>query len=172
MRKGNSKIWEELDRFYSIENGCYTQKQIDEAHDQWDERYGKPPFKYQVYALLDGRRQGKYEFGPLLFNYEPFYVGCGDKRRAERSARLSRQMDKYTHKVKRMMEIERDGGIIRCQVISYFYTRYKALLVEKKLMNLIPRQYLTNSTIHLCEVPLKEEDYKNINLGKNQILTL
>lgn len=155
---------------YGLLEDCKSQKEIDEAHDLWDYFYGEPPYSYYVYVLLDGRRPGKYKFGPLEFTYEPFYVGHGKKDRVKKSGMLSRQLDKYCHKVKRMIEIEKDGGVIRYQIVGYFYTKEKAALVEKKLMNVIPRNYLTNGLIHLCEVPLKKEDYNVLVRSRELII--
>ncbi len=156
---------------YGILDEHNTQKEIDEAHDSWDKHYGKPPYTYYVYVLLDGTQPGKYTFGPLRFDHEPFYVGHGKGDRIKKSAMLSRQLDKYTHKVKRMQEIEKDGGTIRPQIVGYFYTKEKAFLVEKKVMNLITRKYLTNGVLHLCEVPLRKEDYNVLSLmGGSRLL--
>lgn len=36
---------------------------------------------FYVYVLLDPRKPGNYEYGPLKFKHEPFYVGKGKGRR-------------------------------------------------------------------------------------------
>jgi len=146
--------------YLGILSECTTPEEVDEAHDLWDKYYGNYPYEYEVYLLLDSTKRDKYIFGPLEFNYEPFYVGCGKIGRYRKSMALGRQLDKYTFKVERMKEIISKGGSIRPQIVNRFYTRKKAMLVEKKLMNLIPRGYLTNSLLHFCKIPLLEEDYK------------
>lgn len=136
-----------------------TPKQVDQAHDNWDMYYGIYPYDFEVYVLLDSTKRDKYIFGPLEFNYEPFYVGYGKIGRHRKSMALGRQKDKYTFKVERMIEIDSKGGSIRPQVVNRFYTRKKAMLVEKKLMNIIPRGYLENSNLSFCKVPLLAADY-------------
>jgi len=37
--------------------------------------------RFYVYALLDPRKPGKYEYGDICFLYEPFYIGKGTGRR-------------------------------------------------------------------------------------------
>ena len=148
---------------------CNSQKEIDEMHDRWDLCYGIYPLQYEVYLLLDGTKPGDYIFGPLTFTHEPFYVGYGSLGRHRKSAGFGRQLDRYNFKVEKMKEIIKKGGTIRCVILNRFYTKNKAMLVEKKLMNLIPRPPLTNSMIHLCKVPLKPEDYQCMN--KSFLLT-
>lgn len=144
---------------FGILDDCDTPKEVDQALDLWDKYYGIPPYSYEVYVLMDGTKPEKFVFGPLELNYEPFYVGHGQIGRNRKSAALGRQKDKYTHKVARMIDIvEKKGGVIRSRIINRFYTKNKAFMVEKKLMNLIPRSFLTNSLIHYCEVPLLVED--------------
>ena len=36
---------------------------------------------YYIYIYLDSRKQGEYLYGNLTFDYEPFYVGKGRRRR-------------------------------------------------------------------------------------------
>ena len=148
------------DDYLGILSKCTTPKQIDAAYDLWDKYYGAYPYEYEVYLLLDSTKRDKYRFGPLVFNYEPFYVGYGKIGRHRKSMALGRQRDKYTFKVQRMEEIISKGGSIRPLVVNRFYTKNKAMLVEKKLMNLIPKGFLENSLLHFCKVPLLKEDYK------------
>ena len=37
--------------------------------------------RFYVYALLDPRKPGRYEYKDICFLYEPFYIGkgCGDR---------------------------------------------------------------------------------------------
>ena len=37
--------------------------------------------KYYIYAFLDSSKSGKFIYGELIFDYEPFYIGkgCGDR---------------------------------------------------------------------------------------------
>ena len=138
---------------------CKTQKDVDFAYDKWDKTYGESPHEYETYVLTDGTKTGKYKFGPLTFNAEPFYVGCGRIGRHKKSSMLSRQLDRYNFKIERMKKIHREGGVTKVQIVGHYFTKNQASLAEKKLMNLIPKDFLENSLRHLCEVPLKGEDY-------------
>jgi len=40
--------------------------------------------RFYVYALLDPRKPGRYEYGDICFLYEPFYIGKGTGRRTSR----------------------------------------------------------------------------------------
>jgi len=158
------------DKYGLVNKDTMSFIQQDEGRDQWDKVYGCPPYEYEVYVLTDPTKPGNYNFDSLHFTHEPFYVGYGKKgKRAYESRKLGRQLDKYSHKVKRIKEIYEGGSIPRITIIGTYYTETKAKLMEKKLMNTIPRQYLTNSVTHLCEVPIKEEDFSNICDG---ILTM
>ena len=37
--------------------------------------------RFYVYALLDPRKPGAYEYEDICFLYEPFYIGKGSKNR-------------------------------------------------------------------------------------------
>jgi len=151
------KYDEHYDGLGLIEEGM-LKKEIDEVHDYWDDYYGEHPYSYETYVLVDSTKPGEYKFGDLTFNYEPFYVGHGKIGRHKKSGSLARQLDKYNFKIKRMIKINNNGGCIRAVIVGRYQTKVKANLVERKLMNTIPKQYLTNSLLHLCEVPLKKED--------------
>jgi len=144
---------------YGLLDHCFTQKSIDKIVDnEWEDNYQRDyKYKYETYILLDRNKNGIYKFGPFTFPYEPFYVGYGLLGRGWRSADLWDQYDNYNLKVQRMKEI--GYGKIGCSVIGRYYTKQKAALVERKLMNLIPRKFLHNSIIRLCEIPLTNEDY-------------
>lgn len=174
-------IWQGETDFYEVVNECkqevnwdksgtelHEQHVIDMAHDKWDIYYGQYPYSYEVYTLADPRFQGRYEFGPLRFNYKPFYVGHGELGRALKSSAYGRQLDKYTHKIKKMKEIKKAGMRPRIYIVGRFMTKNKAFVVEKKLMNLIPD--LSNSLFHLCEIPLLEEDYDALKSIKKLLM--
>lgn len=144
-------------------NGGYWHEQevINLAHDRWDIEYGRGSKDFVVYVFTDGTRPGNYQYGPLTFNHQPFYVGEGRASdRITESIALGRQKDKYQDKVIRMKQIIEDkAGQIHWIVINSFYTEKKAKIVEKKLLQLIGRPPLTNLSFTSCEIPLKREDY-------------
>ncbi len=157
------KIYEEYN--CPMRNGkALPSPERDIAHDQWDKIFGIVPLKFEVYVLLDGTRPGYYIFGPFEFNHEPFYVGQGERgKRHIDSMGHGRQQDKFTEKVERIDNIRCIGGpySIRFQIINTFYTQEKAVMVEKKIIRLIGKRYLTNSQYSLVKEPLLDEDYTN-----------
>ena len=162
--KGENELAEKAeginDDFHLIKDEM-TFKEKDRARDCWDYYYGIYPYDYEVYLLMDSTKPGRYKYGPIECTHEPFYVGCGKRYiRVRESKALGRQRDKYLLKVHRMEEIINAGGYIRHQIIGCYFTETKSKLVEKKIMNLIPRNVLTNATFHFCEIPLLKEDYE------------
>ena len=144
---------------YDLLEDCKTYKERDEVYDKyWDETYRDGYFKYEAYILTDSRKPGNYKFGVLNLTHEPFYVGCRKLKRNKESMKLGRQLDKYCFKVKRMIEIIEGGGSIRPVIVGRYFTKKKAELVEKKLMNTIPKDLLENSNFSLCEIPLVKKD--------------
>lgn len=134
-------------------------KKRDEAYDQWDIIYGNGIKDFLVYVLTDPTKPIKIQFGSLEFNHEPFYVGYGDAiRRLKETVGVGRQKDKYTAKTVRLLEIRSMGHNARQLTIGKYFTKEKAMLVERKLMNIINKSFLTNSMFHYCEVPLLKGD--------------
>jgi hypothetical protein len=161
------------DDVYNILEECETWKERDEYFDKyWDNTYKENgTYQYEAYILTDSRKAGTYQFGKYLrLTHEPFYVGCGKIGRHRESMKLGRQLDKYCFKVKRMIDIIENGGSIRPVIVGRYYTKRKAEIVEKKLMNTIPKKYLENSQFYLCEIPLTKEDC-NILSNYNSVLT-
>lgn len=159
---------------YDMLEDCTTYKERDEMFDlYWDESYRETQYyQYETYVLCDSRRPGRYVFGPLQLTHEPFYVGHGKRNRYKKSMALGRQLDKYCFKVKRMIEIIEGGGVIRPVIIGRYYTKRKAEVVERKLMNTIPKDLLENSVFSLCEIPLTKEDCNcRYDIG-NDLLTM
>lgn len=64
---------------------------------------------FYVYVLLDPRKPGNYEYGPLKFKYEPFYVGKGKGKRDTshfRQGNLKKDEARYRN-TKRMNKIRK-----------------------------------------------------------------
>jgi hypothetical protein len=140
-----------------------------ECWDAWDDIYGIAPLSYEVYVLTDPTRPMIIEFPPFLhFYHRPFYIGYGViGTRAKRSANFTIQdKDNYNYKTKILKEIHARGGRAIPVIIGNFYTKQKAEVVERKLMNTIHISFQDgNSNRNLCEIPLSESDcnviYKN-----------
>lgn len=144
----------------SCGSGWSSFKKIDEAHDQWDIVYGNGKHDYIVYVLTDGTKPKKLQFGPLDFNYEPFYVGYGSIiNRLKETAKVGRQKDKYTEKTARLINIQEVlKGQIRKIIIGRYFTKEKAMLVERKVIYTIRKDLLTNASFNFCELQLLAAD--------------
>jgi len=134
---------------------------INAAYDEWDKVYGIYPILFEVYILLDGNKPGDWSFGPIELSHKPFYVGCGKLGRHEHSMGKGRQLERHCEKTDRIIEIFRLGGLtaVGYYIVNYFMTKEKAVVVEKKIMRLIGKRYLTNAEFNYCIIPLLEEDY-------------
>jgi len=141
--------------------------------DNWDKLYGDGHLSYEVYMGTDPSKPDLIKFGKYLeFNHQPFYVGYGTyNHRSQESLKCKRNKYHYCHKTKRLEAIEAAGcGESRRIIIGYFQTQAKAMLVERKVMNVRGVwNFLTNVTRHLCELPLTRYDC-NVIYNKNRIV--
>lgn len=69
------------------------------------------PNRFYVYAYLDPRKLGTYDYGGLRFDYEPFYIGKGCRSRDKEHLRSVKKGEaKYnSHKTNRIQSILSDG---------------------------------------------------------------
>lgn len=65
------------DTYYEYELKDWSEEMIDH---HFDKDFGDGELDYVVYVLLDGGKSGHYQFGPISFDKEPFYIGCGNRR--------------------------------------------------------------------------------------------
>lgn len=66
--------------------------------------------KFYVYAFLDPRKKGNFQYGNLTFEYEPFYVGKGSGKRASEHFRPSEMKRDYNpHKNRKITKITNAG---------------------------------------------------------------
>lgn len=65
---------------------------------------------FYIYVYLDPRKPGHFEYGSLVFEYEPFYIGKGKGRRLFEHIRLSKKDPYNPHKVNRILRIKKDTG--------------------------------------------------------------
>jgi len=149
-----------LDPDDHLEYDKYGYNKRDCIYDMWDAMYGDGSKDYEAYVLCDGTKPGDFKFGLLQFSWEPFYVGHGIRKRSRKSCWVP-----YEHlrcptnfKEKRIREIALKKGHIYMEIIDYYQTKKKASVVERKLMNTIPKKYLTNMLRHYCTLNLHKED--------------
>jgi hypothetical protein len=157
-----------------IYNGNQRKLAIHSAWDQWDAHYGVGKKEYEVYILGDTHQPGEFVFGPLTLYNKPRYVGSGlirngaQLRRSNKSATVGPQRDKGGEKVQWLEEMQQMNRKVDIVIINSFYTEKKARLIELKLLNLIPKDYLTNCRFDYCQIPLNPSDF----IQPQQILTV
>jgi len=115
---------------------------------------------YVVYVLLDETKPGKYKFGPLSFDYEPFYVGEGQRIRPAKSKKsVSFESDISTAKEERIYQMDNDD--VGTQIIGYYKDKNEAKFIEAKMLYLIPKKYLVNSNF-----PFLPESKRQLNVSE------
>jgi len=97
---------------------------------------------YYVYAYLDTRKPGYYIYDELNFNYEPFYIGKGKKRRYKNHLCLRSNMENYFyHKLNKIINEGFEPEII---IIRDNLTELEAFEYEKEIIKKIGK--IVNNT--------------------------
>lgn len=99
---------------------------------------------FYVYVLLDPRKPGDYRYGPLRFEYEPFYVGKGTKGRAEshlkqRLPSLVSAEQKICYRRRKINRILSEGIEPKIKRIKTNATEQVAFRLERRAILLIGR---------------------------------
>ena len=106
--------------------------------------------EFYVYALLDTRKPGVFDYGKYSFAYEPFYIGKGKGQRV--SAHFWPQnLENKSHKSNRINKIHSSGLDVYYQFVRENITEEIAFKLERRLIELIGRSMfdkgpLTNKT--------------------------
>lgn len=109
---------------------------------------------FYVYVLLDPRKPGNFEYGPLSFDYEPFYVGKGKGKRDRSHFRMGNVRQdaartKSPFKVNKILKILESGLEPIVVRIKQEATERVAFKLEVRAIELIGRKPagpLTNLT--------------------------
>lgn len=102
---------------------------------------------YYCYAYLDTRKPGKYIYGNLEFEYEPFYIGKGKEKRADYhltyvSRRLNKGFNHHFHrKIKKILLQDLKPEIVLIRENMMEEEAYKN---EEDIINLIGLKNLSN----------------------------
>lgn len=108
--------------------------------------------EYYIYIYLNPLKPGNYVYKKFEFDYEPFYVGLGKKRRMDRHIEYAIYKDKYQKKNKTL----KDNIILKILKNNIEPIRYKlyenitlesARRLEKYLIKLIGRRNLGVGTL-------------------------
>jgi len=96
--------------------------------------------RFYVYALLDPRKPGKYEYEDICFLYEPFYIGKGQYNRCNNHTRDAIKTNKNSHKLNKIRKILKQSSFspIICK-ISTELTNKKSIDIEKEYIEEIGR---------------------------------
>lgn len=94
---------------------------------------------YYVYAILDTRKPGKYDYGNVKFEYQPFYIGKGKEKRCYCHLREN-NTTKKCHTIKKIIrETQREPIIIK---IYENLSEKESLIKEVDLIKRIGRDDL------------------------------
>lgn len=96
--------------------------------------------EYYVYALLDKSKPGKFIYGDLVLNYEPFYIGKGSKNRLNHTKVLYN--NKKTFKYNKIKSLKNNGFEILSIKIYDNLTECESFSEEKRLISIIGRRDL------------------------------
>lgn len=101
--------------------------------------------KFYVYALLDPRKPGQFKYalpsGKMAsFDYEPFYIGKGQGRRAhEHIVEATRADNAKLYKVRKIRRIMRDGYEVIVHIGKQRFDEDTAYAFEEELISAIGR---------------------------------
>jgi len=106
--------------------------------------------RFYVYALLDPRKPGEYEYGDICFLYEPFYIGKGTGNRITRHLSKNRLKSNTpkNQKIKKLLSLNLKPVE---QIFIINLQNGEALNMEIQMIKLIGRKdlkkgFLTNTT--------------------------
>lgn len=104
--------------------------------------------EFYVYALLDGRKPGKYVYGDYIFSYEPFYIGKGRGNRVSHHAYLSVcNTGPNRHKTNKIRKIQSEGyEVVEC-LVEENKTEKQAFILEIRMIKTIGRSDLKLGTL-------------------------
>lgn len=107
--------------------------------------------KYYIYIYLNPLKKGKYQYKHFNFDYEPFYVGLGQKNRINRHIIDSRYKDKHNkHKTLKdniiLKILKNDLEPIRFKLYENV-TLESAIRLERCLIKLIGRRDISLGTL-------------------------
>jgi hypothetical protein len=96
---------------------------------------------YYVYAYLDPRKEGFFQYGPYKFRHEPFYIGKGKGSRMYHHLKEARANDlrMNPHKVYRIQNILEEGLLPLIVRLAFYKAEKDAYSSERELVHIIGR---------------------------------
>ena len=97
---------------------------------------------YYVYAYLDPRKRGDFEYGNYKFLHEPFYIGKGKEFRLYQHIKDAKAniLSYNPHKIRKIQQILSEGLLPIVIKLAFFSSEEDAFLSEKALINAIGRR--------------------------------
>lgn len=96
---------------------------------------------FYVYIYLDTRKSGSFQYGDLVFNHEPFYIGKGKGRRFSVHLRTKRESDLKLPRVRTVRAILKEGREPEIKIIPVS-SEDEAFALEVELIKKIGRRDL------------------------------
>lgn len=103
--------------------------------------------KYYVYAFLDPRKRGEFVYGEYKFEYEPFYIGKGQKYETSCGDRINSHfrpsaLKKNTHKNNKIKQILNNGFYPIIVKLKENLKEDVSFILEKEIITTIGRYKL------------------------------
>jgi hypothetical protein len=98
--------------------------------------------RYYIYAYLDPRKPGSFNYGELNFTHEPFYIGKGSTNRSDIGLKYG------SRKKERIKEIEKENKFpIVIILVEEIKDEREAYDKEEKIIKLIGREITKNGPL-------------------------
>ena len=102
---------------------------------------------YYVYAYLDIRKEGSYNYGNIKFEYEPFYIGKGRGNRIHQHMYNNKRIVNLENRIKIKSIIKQTGSKPIILKIFENLTNDEACKIEINIIKLIGRKDLNCGTL-------------------------